>query len=315
MGNTTIEWADKVWNPVRGCTRVSPGCTHCYAEVMAGRFSKPGLWGHGFAVNGPAGKRWTGKVSLIPEKLVEPLSWRNPARCFVNSTSDLFHEELSNEDIAAVYGVMAACPHITFQVLTKRPERRQEFQAWLRRGSASPQASCYHIARSALDEPQRSTLGMGGGWPLGNVWEGTSVENRGALPRIDHLRETPAALRFLSLEPLLEDLGTIDLSGIGWVIVGGESGHGSRPMHPAWVRSLRDQCVAAGVPFFFKQWGEWKPVEGGGWIGRASESGTRKARSHSWPGESWQSFALGKHATGRLLDGREWNEFPEVPRG
>jgi protein gp37 len=415
MGDTSIEWTDKVWNPVRGCSEVSPGCGLCYARVMAARFSDPGLWGHTFAErteNG--GSRWTGKVALIPDKLAEPLSWRKPARCFVNSTSDLFHEALSFEDIAAVYGVMAACPHITFQVLTKRPERRWEFYAWAAEqgaellaavgaeppgGSPVPGAMALFLegleTRPPIDDLAKMLRpAYRAPWPLPNAWEGASCETqKEADERIPHLLATPAAVRFLSLEPLL---GPIDLRqwigygryegnvpghcvsidgeslhlgdrkcrtcgwgfpddpdyprrvpGIAWVIVGGESGHGARPMHPEWARSLRDQCAAAGVPFFFKQWGEWGSgctLMGTGakamprqfadfqqWVNKASTwiaGGTcvdlagRVMRCggdmmHARDEGTFPVAVLhreGKKEAGRLLDGREWSEFPEVPR-
>jgi protein gp37 len=213
-----IEWTDASWNPVRGCTKVSPGCAHCYAETFAERFR--GVPGHPYEQGFD--------LRLVPEKLAEPLRWRNPRKIFVNSMSDLFHEEVSDEYIGSVARVMRAASWHTYQVLTKRSERM----------------------RDLLLGP----LAFAGELP--HIWWGVSVENRRhGYPRVEHLRAAPAAVRFLSVEPLLEDLGTVDLRGISWVIVGGESGHGARPIHPDWVRSLRDQCAAAGVPFFFKQWG------------------------------------------------------------
>ncbi|MGH7804776.1 MAG: DUF5131 family protein [Candidatus Binatia bacterium] len=234
---STIEWTDATWNPVRGCTKVSPGCKHCYAETFAERFR--GVPGHPFEQGFD--------LRLVPEKLGEPLRWRTPKRIFVNSMSDLFHEEVPAEFIGAVGGVMRDAAWHTFQTLTKRHERLRELLsgelAWLGR--------------------------------LTNAWWGVSVEDRThGLPRISALRATPASVRFLSIEPLLEDIGSLDLSGIHWVIVGGESGRGARPMDPAWVRSIRDQCLEQRVPFFFKQWG-----------------GVRKK------------------SAGRVLDGRTWSEF------
>jgi len=214
-----IEWTDFTWNPITGCTKVSPGCAHCYAERTMLRFRRgqPFLPGYD-------------SVRLHPERLDQPYRQKQPARVFVCSMSDLFHEAVPNRFIAEVLYRAEACPHLTFQILTKRPER---MQAWL--------ADLQH------DWPAV--------WPLPNLWAGTSVENRAWLHRVDLLRQTPAALRFLSVEPLLGDLGTVDLDGIGWVIVGGESGPRARPMRPEWARNLRDQCVAAGVPFFYKQQG------------------------------------------------------------
>lgn len=287
-----IEWTDATWNPVRGCSRVSAGCTRCYAERMAARFSGPGGWAEGLAENTPAGPRWTGRVELVPEKLDQPLRWKRPRRVFVNSMSDLFHEGLSNADIAAVFGVMAASPQHTFQVLTKRPERMREWFRWAER-MAIPGVKrrcvaawecvgrCADLA-GAFDGPKRRRLNLPGGdlyaWPLPNVWLGVSVEDQAtADARIPLLLNTPAAVRFVSAEPLL---GPVDmrrgiyqmsddvrrgtgtsLVGIDWVIVGGESGPGARPMHPDWARSLRDQCEAAGVAYFMKQMGAVLGVE------------------------------------------------------
>jgi len=199
---------------------------------------------------------------------------------FVNSMSDLFHKEVPFNFIDKVFAVMAHCPQHTFQILTKRPERMAEY-----------------FSKN--------------GPPLPNVWLGTSVESADVLHRIDELRECPASVRFLSLEPLIGDLGTINLDGIHWVIVGGESGPGARPMHPNWARSLRDQCVAAGVPFFFKQWGSLFPCED---KHRLVQSGHYCDVSHCWrgPGEGVAYKRIGKHKAGRLLDGRTWDEFPEV---
>lgn len=213
-----IEWTDATWNPVRGCDKISPGCKHCYAATFAERFrGVPGHpYEHGF------------DLRLVPEKLAEPLRWATPRTIFVNSMSDLFHAGVGDDYIGRVADVMRAANWHTYQVLTKRSERMRD------------------ALQTRFRELANET----------HIWWGVSVENRRhGLPRIDHLRAAPARIRFLSVEPLLEDLGSLDLSGISWVIVGGESGHGARPIHPDWVRSIRDQCVSAGVPFFFKQWG------------------------------------------------------------
>ena len=216
--HSSIEWTDATLNPVRGCTKISPGCAHCYAETFAERFrGVPGnAYEQGF------------DLRLVPEKLSDPLRWPRPKMIFVNSMSDLFHEGVPDDYIAAFARVMRLATWHTYQVLTKRSERMRDLlQTRL---------------RDAADLP--------------HVWWGVSVENRKhGLPRIEHLRESPARVRFLSIEPLLEDLGELDLAGIAWVIVGGESGVGARPMDERWVVSIRDQCRAAGVPFFFKQWG------------------------------------------------------------
>jgi protein gp37 len=223
---TTIEWTDVTWNPVRGCTKISPGCARCYAERFAERFrGVPGSpFEQGF------------DLRLVPEALPWPFTLTRSRRVFVNSMSDLFHEGVPDEYVTKVAEVMRAARWHTFQVLTKRAERMARMLA----APLSP-------AAMAL-----------------NVWWGVSVEDRRfGLPRIDLLRAAPAAVRFLSVEPLLEDLGRIDLSGIHWVIVGGESGARPRPMRQEWVLSVRDQCEAAGVPFFFKQWGGTRKKQGG----------------------------------------------------
>jgi protein gp37 len=238
--HSSIEWTDATWNPIRGCTKISPGCVHCYAETFAERFR--GVPGHPYEQGFD--------LRLVPQKLDEPLRWRKPRMVFVNSMSDLFHEEVAEEYIVKVVRVMQRANWHTYQVLTKRAERmRNLLQTSLRFAAELP-----------------------------HIWWGVSVENRKhGLPRLEQLRASPAAIRFLSIEPLLEDLGTIELNGISWVIVGGESGAGARPMEKEWVRSLRDQCREARVRFFFKQWG-----------------GVRKKQA------------------GRELDGQTYDEFPEA---
>jgi protein gp37 len=234
-----IEWTDATWNPVRGCTKVSPGCAHCYAETFAERFR--GVPGHPF--------EFGFDMRIVPEKLGDPLRWGTSRMIFVNSMSDLFHKDVSDDYIVSVARVMTAANWHTYQVLTKRAERLQT----MLKGELGFAAEKKHI------------------------WWGVSVENRRhGLPRVDLLRESPAKVHFLSIEPLLEDLGTINLRGIDWVIVGGESGPGARPMSADWVRSIRAQCDTAGVKFFFKQWG-----------------GVRKAE------------------TGRVLDGQTYSAFPD----
>lgn len=297
--NTKIEWTDATWNPIVGCTRVSEGCVNCYAERFAARF--PDRFG-GVSRMTEYGPRWTGKIVLRPEALNLPLRWRKQRRIFVNSMSDLFHENVEFAHIVAIFRVMAIAQHHTFQILTKRPQRMLEVMNLL------PEA--LKTIFPAEKHPEVNAPG----WPLPNVWLGVSVENqRAADERIPLLLQTPAAVRFLSCEPLL---GPVDLKpylepyirtkhdgskrgtvwadpGIDWIIVGGESGPGARPMHPDWVRSIRDQCKAAEVPFFFKQWGEWKL---------------------SWMAGEYQWMRVGKKAAGRLLDGRTWDEFPVVVR-
>ncbi len=237
---STIEWTDATWNPVRGCEKISPGCKHCYAAVFAERWR--GLHDH------PYGQGFD--LRLVPEKLEEPLRWRKSRRIFVNSMSDLFQNGVPKAFILKVFETMNHAPQHTYQILTKRADRMR--------------ALCSELPVELVVRP--------------HIWLGVSVEDcKYGLPRIDRLRETPAALRFLSIEPLLEDLGRVDLRAIDWVIVGGESGPGARPMAESWVLSLLEQCQSAGVPFFFKQWG-----------------GVRK------------------HRHGRLLLGRTFDEFPVV---
>jgi protein gp37 len=289
--DTTIEWTHRpgtrarTWNPTRGCSRISPGCENCYAEQIAGRFSGPGLAFEGFATRGKNGGRWTRKLALLDDALDAPLRWREPSTVFVNSMSDLFHESLSNEEIAAVFGVMAASPKHTFLALTKRAKRMREWFEWSSSKLDSAWDICVGAASDAIEEnpPHRyseeSIASFGGPWPLPNVWLGVSVESQEyADERIPHLIETPAAVRFLSCEPLLGPLnlhawlcahGHVDGSHpeqrwsnicdprgeIGWVIAGGESGPGARPMELEWARSIVRQCAEARVPAFVKQLG------------------------------------------------------------
>ncbi len=239
--NSKIEWTDATWNPTRGCVKISPGCTHCYASTFAERFR--GVPGHPYEQGFD--------LRLVPEKLADPLRWAKPKMIFVNSMSDLFLDTIPDDYIQRVVRVMEAADWHTYQVLTKRSERMRDLlRTKLRAAAAKP-----------------------------HIWWGVSVENRRhGLPRVEHLRSAPAGLRMLSVEPLLEDLGDINLDGIGWVIAGGESGPGARPVQKEWLLSLRDRCAAARVPFFFKQWG-----------------GTRKKLA------------------GRELDGRTYDEVPVRP--
>lgn len=233
--NTGIEWTDATWNPTRGCSRVSEGCRYCYAERDAARKNEnPKLPGYkGFARFVRIGDRpvpqWTGKVELIEAKLGEPLHWKQPRRVFVNSMSDLFHEELQDRDIQRVFNTMHNADWHTYQILTKRAERMRDLL---------------------------TRVPWWGAWPQWkHAWLGVSVEDRKNKDRIDVLRDTPALVRFLSIEPLLEDLGVLDLRGISWVIVGGESGPGARPFDIQWAHDMVAQCEAAGVACFVKQLG------------------------------------------------------------
>ncbi len=221
MSRSRIGWTDETWNPVTGCDRVSPGCDHCYAERLAWRLQRMGVAGYerGF------------EVVVHPERLEEPRHWRKPRRVFVCSMSDLFQPEVGAATIAAVFDVMRAAPRHTFQILTKRPGRMAQLLDGGTSGGPLPQ----------------------------NVWLGTSIELDAYCYRADRLRSIPTPNRFLSLEPLLGPLPSLNLEGIGWVIVGGESGPGHRPMEADWVRDIRDRCVGRGIPFFFKQWAGPRP--------------------------------------------------------
>jgi protein gp37 len=282
-----IEWTDATWNPCVGCSLVSPGCTHCYAMRLAHRLALMGSTKYqGLTEMTKAGAVWTGQVRLDEDALDQPLRWKKPRRIFVNSMSDLFHEALDAHEIAQIFAVMATAQRHAFQVLTKRPER---MRAELRTEEFWDQVDCFitGIIEERVDPLHRrrddiraTTPEIGVDYPLPNAWLGVSVEDQArADERIPHLLETPAAVRFLSCEPLL---GPIDIDewlddsrlgglpgsahrdtprrGIDWVIVGGESGPDARPMHPDWARSIRDQCGAAGVPFFMKQMARRAPI-------------------------------------------------------
>lgn len=242
---TTIEWTEQTWNPVTGCTKVSPGCKHCYAEVMANRLQAMNVPGY---ANGF-------KVTLMPDRMDQPLKRKKPTIYFVNSMSDLFHEDVPFEYIDRVFEVIRRTPRHTYQVLTKRAERMAEY---------------FSTGRTAPP----------------NAWLGVSVEDQKyGVPRIDFLKKIDAKVRFLSIEPFLEALGKLDLTGIHWVIVGGESGHGARPMKSEWVKEVLDACELHGSEFFFKQWGAW------------SADGVRK----------------NKKVNGRDYLGKRWDGMPAIP--
>jgi protein gp37 len=317
---TAIEWTEETWNPTVGCSRVSPGCDGCYAISVAHRAMQPAH--EGLTIRRPGERTdWTGTVRCLPERLDVPLRRRKPTMWFVDSMSDLFHPDVPNQFVVDVFITMARARRHTFQVLTKRPQRMAELLH-------DPKFS--HEMYYGLDEfvpGDDDALETLCEWQhrdnLPNVWLGTSIESDRYAFRADHLRDTPAAVRFLSLEPLLGPLPSLDLSGIDWVIVGGESGPGARPMHPDWVRDIRDRCVAAGIPFFFKQWGAWAPylrpfdyvtdddrcqvvdvagrLRGRPWGGWKVQDGTRDAVVE---------VRYGKKAAGRVLDGRTWDEMP-----
>lgn len=263
MSKTPIQWTDQTWNPVRGCSPVSPGCKNCYAERTGGRFCKPGAPFDGFiqiGKNGNPGPHWTGKVELMPHMLDVPLQTKKPTTWFVNSMSDLFHEALPDEAINQVFAVMALCPQHTFQVLTKRAERMRAYFSDSGRVGEEVSVLFYELWKanykpSAEDRSRGFALAPVPKFPLPNVWLGVSVEDRERLNRIDLLRQTPAAVRFVSFEPLLEHLGEIDLRGIDLAIWGGESGPGARECHADWIRNGMRQAKRDGCKNFVKQLG------------------------------------------------------------
>lgn len=350
-GPTKIEWADATWNPVLGCTKVSAGCQHCYAERQAVRFRGR----VGFPADNPF------RLTLHPDRLDEPLHWRKPRTIFVCSMSDLFHPDVPDEFIAKVWNMMSVCSWHAFQVLTKRPER---MQAWISRcgnGGGFGWITHDNTPPALAYEGTGIVVGRSDEWPLPNVWLGVSVEDQAtADERIHHLLCCPAAVRFVSYEPALGPVdfrrirqerpsvhGLVPIAGgdtfdvlrgervndigigydaprLDWIIAGGESGPKARPAHPDWFRSVRDQCQAAGVPFFFKQWGEWAhakvfdaPMAGGRGFEdpRGGRCSTELCYLHSnryrLLDEDLAAVRVGKKAAGHLLDGREWNEFPE----
>jgi protein gp37 len=370
---TSIEWTEATWNPIAGCSLHSPGCTNCYAMRTAARLATMAATAPvyaGLTQPSKAGPVWTGKIAVNESTMLAPLRRRKPTMYFVNSMSDLFHESVPGEVIDRVFAVMALCPQHTFQVLTKRSDR---MRAYLAAHDTSTIGDSITDAAFMINGAVRGYRGKGGSakWPLPNVWLGVSVEDqKRADERIPDLLATPAAVRFLSCEPLL---GPVDLTrvrrfkpgvadrewlnavggrvwtdqsnlpnpdpswsypgrpfsegrGIDWVIVGGESGPGARPIHPDWARSLRDQCAMADVPFFFKQWGEWMPteyIEGEGeeFGNRFLDGSGRWATNFNGP---WKSsgprdgsgvdsyYRAGKKAAGRMLDGVTHNAMPQV---
>jgi protein gp37 len=354
--NTGIEWTDATWNPTVGCKVVSPGCTNCYAMKVAARMESISI-AHSSAHGGDpgpmyyyrdlvtdtrAGPVWNGTFREAPHDLLErPLRWKRPRRIFVNSMSDLFGDGVDVETIDRVFAVMTLCPQHTFQILTKRPERMRDYIANVKqmRSVQFPDGSTYRMGPWSHTDAPIKGAGIGKRWPLPNVWLGVSVEDqKRADERIPILLDTPAAVRWISAEPLLgpvdlmdidwpssrpkfpetddisdarSALHTIEGSRLDWVVVGGESGPGSRPMHPDWARSLRDQCKAAGVAFLFKQWGNWAACRDSQGFWPVDEGGCIKLRTDGTKGEDgWPMQNVGKKHAGRLLDGVEHNEYP-----
>lgn len=328
-----IEWTDATWNPVTGCSVLSAGCSNCYAMRLAGGRMQHHPSRAGLTRPTKAGPVWTGEVRWNEQWLDQPLQWRRPRRVFVAAHADLFHDGVTDEQLAAVFAIMAACPQHQFQVLTKRPKRAWE---WFRKVGQSMQGDAletrlFDLARAAGD-------GRTPAWPLPNVWLGISVENQEALDeRILHLLSTPAAVRWVSYEPAL---GPVDFTvtryaptdkafqrpaKLDWIVAGGESGPGARPSNPQWFRDVRDWCLAEGVAFLFKQWGAWGDGDSiettgkalNGWWENDPEDGGVPVKS--WPHNitglldvvgSPTVHLVGKVAAGRHLDGRTWDEYP-----
>lgn len=327
--SSAIEWTDETWNPVTGCDRCSPGCDNCYALTMAGRLKamgQPKYQNDGDPTTSGPGFG----VTCHPDELDRPARWKQPRTVFVDSMGDVFHQDVDVEFCFEIFRTMATTRRHTFQVLTKRPQRMAGFVRGAAAGLARIElnASCLRAGLSVIPGGDGDHLGE-------HIWLGTSIETDRYAFRADHLRQTPAAVRFLSLEPLLGPLPSLDLTGIDWVIVGGESGRNARPMHPDWVRDIRDRCVAAGIPLFFKQWGHWSPVapvhpdfddqaevdawdaldydgqlialEPGGGIPQTINP---DRCDHQPASGSWWMAPAGKKRAGRSLDGKIWSWTP-----
>ena len=303
---TKIEWAEETWNPITGCTKISAGCRNCYAERMAKRLAN--IEGSGYDKSNPFG------VKFHPDRLDQLLHWKKPRKVFVCSMGDLFHEDVMYEWIYQIFAIMQLCPQHTFMVLTKRPKRMALWFAHYSNGGFSTMEIVNNRANKIQGFAPPNPPKNGWVWPLPNIWLGVTAENQQAADeRIPWLLKTPAAKRFVSVEPMLgpvdldiingalstwwqnSAIDCVDTGHLDWVICGGETGPGARPMHPDWARSLRDQCQSAGVPFFFKKWGEYSPnvtvFQDGVW--------------------QYDPVKVGKKRAGRLLDGKLWEEWPE----
>lgn len=358
--DTTIEWATKTWGPVLGCRKVSAGCDNCYAIRTSHRLAHlphtKQLY-NGLTEKTEHGLDWTGRVIVVDARLADPLRWKKPERIFVNSQSDLFHSDVPDDFIVRVFAIMALAQRHTFQILTKRPARMKYMLASPQFPRAVAEATMRFRDHSTGGYSGAATAGaaeerLRRDWPLSNIWLDVSVEDqRWADIRIPALLGTSAAVRWISAEPLLGpiDLRLLDAAdgctcgspggpsgheagcgsepglhwGISWVVAGGESGPGARPMHPNWARAIRDQCEAVGVPFLFKQWGAWSPVEPDVWQNRRETDWIIRPDGYHWPLAEPHGAAdglseadiptirrVGKKAAGRLLDGRTHDEYP-----
>lgn len=325
--NTKIEWTDATWNVITGCSVVSAGCRHCYAMKLSGTRLQHHPSRAGLTIDTAAGPVWNGKVRFNEQWLTQPLEWKRPRKVFVCAHGDLFHENVPDKWIDRVFAVMALAPHHVFQVLTKRPERMRKYVANWPNGAAR-----FHwvaIEAAKIDPTIKKHCAdawvwdLQKRWPLPNVWLGVSVENQAAADeRIPLLLQTPAAVRWISAEPLLGDVDLSELiDRLDWVVVGGESGANARPMHGSWAYDLHDQCEAAGVPFLFKQWGEW--VNAGA---RAFGTAAGEVRHIRSDGTFWNEddaalqdecadvltvVRVGKKAAGRDLGGKLHDGYPE----
>lgn len=324
MGTKTgIEWTDATWNPIRGCSLVSKGCENCYAMTVAARFNGPGQAYEGLARRRSNGRpQWTGDIMVVERHMMDPLRWQSPRRIFVNSMSDLFHPNVTDDTIDRIFAIMILAKRHTFQVLTKRPDRMRAY-------ISAPFVSNRVFGQMCKISKEPVVV-----WPTwseatAHIHLGTSVEDQAAFARVADLGMTESTVRFLSMEPLLGPVAfeyPLPFYGVNWIIVGGESGPGARPMSAAWVRSIRDQCAKWGVPFFFKQWGEWLPipaaspclrhdnpddlwarVDGVDYSGDNLRFDTPDGRYQA--GADW-FVRVGKRRAGRRIDGAEWDQMP-----
>lgn len=326
--HTPIEWTDATWNIVTGCSLVSPGCTNCYAMKLAGTRLRDHPSRQGLTDDSKAGPVWNGQVRFNAQWLDQPLRWTKPRKIFVCAHGDLFHDGVSDDWLDQIFAVMALCPQHAFQILTKRPERMRDYltQAC---GRIADRIIAMRRARGDRDMVLAPLAHVAPGspwWPLPNVWLGVSVEDQArADERIPVLLDTPAAVRWISAEPLLGPVNIRDAmwagegdpaanldASIDWVVAGGESGPGARPMHPDWARALRDLCAGAEVPFLFKQWGDYLPQDQTDASGLEWVAGHSDPRNYDWEPQGFASIRIGKKVAGRRLDGVLHDAYPEV---